>query len=354
MASDKTEQATPRRLEKARSEGNFAISPEILSALYLAAAIAAWSTQGKPIWNELMLLMRQGVIAAFRTDLSMADAARQTLAPHLAIWGLLALGGAGLVLIAIGVQLVQTGFQLAPSKLGPDFGRLNPLSRLRQLPEQNSPQLLRALLLVPLVGLLLQSLIANNWSEILSLSAMSRSEGVSKAFELMRSVLWRATAVLMITALIDLAQKRRRYHADLKMSRHDIREEGKESEGNPQMKAQIRRMMRDFGRRKMMSQVPKATAVIVNPTHYAVAILYVAGESQAPQVIAKGKNYLAARIREVAKTNGVPIVENPPLARSLYRSAEVGQEIPAALYRAVAEVLAYVYRLTNRRFRRGL
>jgi flagellar biosynthetic protein FlhB len=169
----------------------------------------------------------------------------------------------------------------------------------------------------------------------------------------MRSVLWRATAVLMITALIDLAQKRRRYHADLRMTRQEVRDEGKETEGNPQMKAQIRRMMRDFVRRKMMSQVPKATAVIVNPTHYAVAILYVPGETQAPQVVAKGKNFLAARIREVATKNGVPIVENPPLARSLYRSAEVGQEIPAALYRAVAEVLAYVYRLTHGRFRRG-
>jgi flagellar biosynthetic protein FlhB len=169
----------------------------------------------------------------------------------------------------------------------------------------------------------------------------------------MASVLWQSAAVLVAVGLIDFAQRRRRYHRDLRMSRQDIRDESKEMEGNVQAKAQARRMMRDFVRRRMMSQVPKATAVIVNPTHYAVAIYYAADECEAPQVLAKGKNYLAARIRATAIKHGVPIVENPPLARSLYRSAEVGQEIPAALYRAVAEVLAYVYRMTNGRFSRG-
>ena len=129
------------------------------------------------------------------------------------------------------------------------------------------------------------------------------------------------------------------------MSKQDIREEAKDSEGNPQTKARIRRIQRDMRRRNMMREIAKATAVIVNPTHYAVAIKYEQGVMAAPQVVAKGKNYLAARIRQRAIENQVPIIENPPLAQALYKSVDVGQEIPAHLYRAVAEILAYIFKL---------
>ena len=135
----------------------------------------------------------------------------------------------------------------------------------------------------------------------------------------------------------------------LKMSKQEIRDEHKEVEGNPQTKMRIRRMQRDLSRRRMMQEVPHATAVIVNPTHYAVAIRYQMETMAAPKVVAKGRNYLAQRIRQLAVENQVPVVENPPLARSLYKSVEVGQEIPAHLFRAVAEILAYIYRLMNGR-----
>ena len=133
------------------------------------------------------------------------------------------------------------------------------------------------------------------------------------------------------------------------MSKQEIRDEMKESEGNPQIKGQIRRLRRELLRRRMMQDIPKATAVIVNPTHYAVAIRYEMDSMASPLVVAKGKNYLALRIRQKAIEHGVPIIENPPLARGLYTAAEVGQEIPAEFYRAVAEVLAYIYRLMGRR-----
>ena len=133
------------------------------------------------------------------------------------------------------------------------------------------------------------------------------------------------------------------------MTKQEVREEVKEQQGNPQIKMRIRRIQRDLARRQMMKEVSKATAVIVNPTHYAVAIRYSLDSGAAPKVVAKGKNYLAQRIRKRALEHQVPIVENPPLARALYKSAEVGQEIPANLYRAVAEILAYIYRLMNGR-----
>jgi flagellar biosynthetic protein FlhB len=131
------------------------------------------------------------------------------------------------------------------------------------------------------------------------------------------------------------------------MSKHEVRQEGKETEGNPQLKMRIRRMQRDSLRRQMMKEIPKATAVIVNPTHYAVAIRYSVDAAGAPKVVAKGRNYVAARIRAKAIEHQIPIVENPPLAQALYKSVEIGQEIPSHLYRAVAEILAYIYRIMN-------
>jgi flagellar biosynthetic protein FlhB len=148
---------------------------------------------------------------------------------------------------------------------------------------------------------------------------------------------------------MDFAWQRRRYMGQLRMTKQEVREESKESQGNPQIKMRIRRIQRDMARKQMMKQVPKATAVIVNPTHYAVAIQYSLESGGAPRVVAKGKNYLAQRIRQVAILHQVPIIENPPLARALYQNAEVGQEIPADLYRAVAEILAYIYRLMGGR-----
>ena len=153
----------------------------------------------------------------------------------------------------------------------------------------------------------------------------------------------------MLFGCIDLIRQRRRFSKDLRMSRQEVKEEFKETEGNPQMKTRIRRLLRDRLRRNMMKQIPTATAVIVNPTHYAVAIRYEMEWASAPTVVAKGKNYLALRIRQRAIDHQVPLIENPPLAQALYKSAEIGQEIPPHLYRAVAEILAYIYRLMRGR-----
>jgi flagellar biosynthetic protein FlhB len=163
------------------------------------------------------------------------------------------------------------------------------------------------------------------------------------------TLLWKACGVFLIFGAVDLLRQRRRHSKGLRMSKQEIRDEFKETEGNPQMKSRIRRIQRDRLRHQMMKEVPTATAVIVNPTHYAVALRYSLDSMATPVVVAKGKNYLALRIRQRAMEHQVPIIENPPLAQALYRSVEVGQEIPANLYRAVAEILAYVYKLMNGR-----
>jgi flagellar biosynthetic protein FlhB len=165
----------------------------------------------------------------------------------------------------------------------------------------------------------------------------------------MMELFWKAAVIFLVFGSVDLFRQIRKHSSELRMSKQEIREEMKEMEGNPQMKARIRRIQRDRGRKRMMQEVPTATAVIVNPTHFAVAIRYSVDSMAAPLVVAKGKNYLALRIRAKATEHLIPIIENPPLAQALYKSVEVGQEIPPHLYRAVAEILAYIFKLMNGR-----
>jgi len=203
--------------------------------------------------------------------------------------------------------------------------------------------------MIPVFGAVVYYLVRDNFDALLTLPLNSAISGAAKVGSTLESLMWKASFVFLVFGLVDLFRQKRRYSQDLRMSKQEIRDELKEVEGNPLMKARIRRIRRDLARRRMMQNVPTATAVIVNPTHFAIALKYEMNSQGAPKVVAKGKNYLALRIRQKAIDAGVPLIENPPLAQALYKSVDVGQEIPAQFYRAVAEVLAYVYRLMNGR-----
>jgi flagellar biosynthetic protein FlhB len=193
-----------------------------------------------------------------------------------------------------------------------------------------------------------------NLSTFLGLPLAPLSLSLSLIGDSLSDLFWKAAGVFVVFGIVDLLRQHRRHQKDLRMSKQEIREEMKETEGDPHIRARIRRLRRDLLRQQMMKQVPTATAVIVNPTHYAVALRYDHGSTAVPLVVAKGRNYLAQRIRELAVSHGVPLVENPPLAQALYKSVKTGQEIPPHLYRAVAEVLAYIYRLMHKEpVRRG-
>ncbi len=204
---------------------------------------------------------------------------------------------------------------------------------------------LQAVVMIPLMFWLTWSMVRDRLAELLRLPMMSVANSAAVTGLLVKDAMRKASFVLVLLGLMMLVRERSRYSRRLRMSKQDLRDELKETEGDPQTKARIRRIQRDMRRKNMMREVATATAVIVNPTHYAVAIRYEQGAMAAPMVIAKGKNYLAARIRQRANENQVPIIENPPLAQALYKSVEVGQEIPAHLYRAVAEILAYIFKL---------
>ncbi len=345
----RTEEPTPKRLEKARREGQFPAAREFVSAMQFLAFVAVLQGWGAEWFEELRRAMRQALAAAFAANPPAAQAVELSRLLLVRVLVLLA-PAAGLLLAAtLGTQLAATRLGVSLKKLSPDLKRLNPLARLRELPRQNLPALLRALVMLPLFGMAVYAIVRDNLFAYLTLPFRGVEAGFRQACGSLGSLLWKAAAVFLLFGCVDLFRQRRRHRRDLRMSKQEIRDEIKEAEGNPLLKSRVRRIQRDRLRHRMMQAVPKATAVIVNPTHYAVALRYALDSMATPVVVAKGKNYLAQRIRQRAVEHQVPIIENPPLAQALYRSVEVGQEIPAHLYRAVAEILAYIYRLMNGR-----
>jgi flagellar biosynthetic protein FlhB len=344
-----TEKPTPRRIDKARREGRFAVSRDLVSALQFLAVVILLAGLGGEWFAQLCGSTRLGLAEAFRRDLAAGDVL--VLARQILYRGFLplALGGAVLLGITLAAQLGATRMGLATKRLAPDLKRLDPIRRMRELPRQNLALLRQAVLLLPLFALAVWQVAKDNLESLLTLPFQSVAPGLRQVAQSIQGLLWKAAAVFLALGILDYWRQRRQYMRDLSMSKQEVREEIKETEGNPQIRARIRRLRRDLLRRQMMREVSKATAVVVNPTHFAVALRYQVDTMAAPRVVAKGKNYLALRIRQLAVHHQVPVVENPPLAQALYKSAEVGQEIPAHLYRAVAEVLAYIYRLMGGR-----
>jgi flagellar biosynthetic protein FlhB len=347
--SGKTEQPTPRRLEKAREEGNYPAAREFVAALQFLIFLGLLSAGGAHWFAGFRWTARSLFAMAFSGDLRAEDLTH--LAWQICWRHFLPLGLAGLAVAAatMGFRLMTTQFGLSLKKLAPDLKRLSPISKLKELPRQNLPSLLQALILLPLFLWAAYVVARAKIESYLTLPLQSVESGFALIASSLMELFWKAGGVFLVFGAVDLFRQLRRYKNDMRMSKQDIREEMKDIEGNPQMKARVRRIQRDNARRNMMKEIPKATAVVVNPTHFAVAIRYSMDDMAAPKVVAKGKNYLALRIRQIAIDNQVPIVENPPLAQALYKSVDVGQEIPAHLYRAVAEILAYIYKLMNGR-----
>lgn len=349
----KTEQATQRRLKKAREEGQFPSAREFVSALQfcvflglLGAGGAAWFTGFRQTAQALFSMPYT------KRDLHPEDVTH--LAWQIFLQHLAPLLAAGLVVAAatLSFRLATTKFGLSLKKLSPDFSRLSPLAKLKQMPSQNLPALAQAVIMLPFFLWAVYVVARDKIELFLALPFQSVESGFAVLNASVMTLFWKAAGVFIVVGAVDLFRQLKRYNAELRMSKQDVKDEHKETEGNPQMKARVRRIQRDRARKQMMKEVATATAVVVNPTHYAVAIRYSMESNSAPTVVAKGKNYLALRIRQKAVEHQVPIIENPPLARALYQSCEPGQEIPPQLYRAVAEILAYIYKLMNGRLPR--
>ncbi len=345
----RTEKPTKRKLDKARREGQFPASREFLAALQFFT-FTVWLSVGAPgVLDRARGMFRYFLAAAFHLQLTPHNVPRlyresvgQIFQPLL--WMGMCLSGA-----ALAGQLASTRLGLSPSKLAPDPKRLNPLEKIRSVPRQNFASFFQALLFLPLLIGAVCAVAGQNAVVYAGFARIGLVPALQTLAGSLKSFFWKTALLFALIGCLDLLRVHRRHNKSLRMTKQEVRDELKETEGDPQIKARVRRIQRDLARRSMMKEIPKATAVIVNPTHYSVAIRYEMEAMAAPLVLAKGKNYLALRIRQIALEHQVPIVENQPLAQALYKSADVGQEIPPHLYRAVAEVLAYIFKIMRPR-----
>lgn len=346
-SDQRTEKATPQRLKKAREEGKYPTSKEFTSGVQFAVFVAMLIWTAGPWSGSLLQGTRTMIRAAFSAEFSANSLCRMALEAA-SLW-LLPLAFAGLALVATAVlaQVGVTGFGLASSKIAPDFSRLNPMPKLKEMPRRNLSSLGEAIVFFALISYVGWKVFARYSPEFLSLPYRPLGESLLSVGSAFSRLLTIAALLIFTWGTVDLFRQKRRYANQMKMTKQEVKQEYKQSEGSPEIKMRIRRLRHEILRRRMMSEVPKATAIIVNPTHYAVALRYQHLAMAAPKVVAMGKNFMALRIRELAREHQIPIIENPPLAQALYKNCAVGQEIPANLYKAVAEVLAYVFRVLN-------
>jgi len=347
MAGQQTEKATPQHLKKAREKGDFPAAREFVGAFQFFAFVTLAGAYF-PSWvAKLQAVIRTGLRQAFTATLTAGDVMNMLWRLSAAALLPLAILGGVLMSITLMLQMGATNMGISLARLAPSLERLNPANKLKQMPGNNMANFLQAAVMIPVMFWLTWALVADRLGDILRLPLMPISSAAATTGMLIHDALKKSSFLLVALGSVMLIRERARYSKRMRMSKQEIRDEHRNMEGNPQIKARVRRIQRDMRRKNMMREVPTATAIIVNPTHYAVALKYDQGSMVAPQVVAKGKNYLAARIRKLALENQVPIIENPPLAQALYKAVDVGQEIPPHLYRAVAEILAYIFKLMN-------
>ncbi len=343
---ERTEPATSRRIEKAREEGDVPRSREMATCLLLLSAGVGILMTGDTVVQRLnqflahSLHFERGV--AFDVNLLFAMQVSHTIQVFAAL--------APFALILVVVALVSPGliggWLFSLQALAPNFERMNPVSGLgRMFSVRSLVELLKAVGKSIIIGFVAYEVMLHEYGSIIGLMAEPSKEGLKHVASLIVISLISISSGLIIIMAIDVPFQLRSYANKLKMTRQEVKQENKEANGNPQIKARIRAQQREMARRRMMSKIPTADVVVTNPTHYAVALKYVEGRMSAPIVVAKGTDLVAARIREIAAEHHIPLMEAPPLARALYTHAELNTQIPEALYTAVAEVLAYVFQL---------
>ena len=347
MAQDnKTEQATPRRRQRAREKGQVARSRDLISACSGLAATLLLAGQ-MPRFAQAWRGMLRGCL-----DVSMSGNLRMDGLPpfftNSGLSGAIAVVlGAGW-LVAIASALAQGGLVVAPSSLMPNASRMSPVKKLGQMFSIAALRgLAKSLLPAAAVAYVAVLCLQRDWVALMALPARTSRAVLAFAAERLFEIAWKSSLILLVWAVIDYFFERQRLEGELRMTRQELMDEFKETEGNPQIKGRIRRLQRQVRRRRMLEDVKRAAVVITNPTEFAVALEY-RPEMAAPAVVAKGRNLLAAEIKQIARWQGIPIVENPPLAHVLYRSVEIGQSIPPKLYAVIAEVLAAIYRAQAR------
>jgi flagellar biosynthesis protein FlhB len=346
---DKTEPATQRRRDDARDEGRVAKSTDMISALVMLVSLLILRVAAPYLFRMLTEIMQETF-----GNLHSRTVSTESIS-SLVVWygsrfGMLCmpilLGTGAIALVA---NVTQVGLRVTPKAIKPDFTRIDPLKGITKLVSIRSlVELAKSIAKVGLVGYFVYAFLKNEYPSLMGLSGMSvQGIGLTLA-DMCWRLLVRGCIVMFVIGALDYIYQRLQFEQSLKMTKQEVKDEFKRSEGDPQIKSRMRQRFRELARRRMVQDVAKADVVITNPTHIAVALKYDSENMGAPTVVAKGQRLLAEKIKAVAAENRVPIVENKPIARLLYKTVEVGQQIPDDLYQAVAEILAYVYQLNHK------
>ncbi|MGL6159428.1 flagellar biosynthesis protein FlhB [Microbulbifer sp.] len=347
---EKTEPATPRRLQKAREEGQVVRSRELVTVMLLAGGVGGLWALGPLLFGRVGLVMEQSFL--FDRHRAFDSAAMLGHATDLGARALFALVPLFLLLalIALAAPNLLGGFLISAKSLKPQLSKLNPLKGLkRQFSSQALAELAKAVAKSALVGGVAAAFLMSRRGEFLALMSWPVEQALASALRLAAQACALMVLALVLVILIDVPYQLWSHAKKLRMSKEEVKREHKETEGDPQLKGRIRQQQQAMARKRMMSKVPEADVIVTNPTHYAVALRYDESRMAAPRVVAKGADAVAARIRELGVGHGVPMLEAPPLARALYRHVDLDREIPGTLYAAVAEVLVWAMRLRRAR-----
>jgi flagellar biosynthesis protein FlhB len=343
---DKTEDPSQRRLDQARERGQLPRSKELTNFATMIGGSAALIAIGGTLIGRLSTIMRtsltidpQLLSSPQSMTAALGEAILSALVALLPIFGTLI----GLVLLA---AVVLGGWNFSPAAMTPDFSRMSPLAGLQRLfGLHGATELGKALLKCLVIGGVCAGIVSWLFKDVMALGHMAPRAAIGRGASLLGwAFVWLSSSLALI-ALIDVPLQLFQYNRSLKMTRQELRDEAKESDGRPETKQRIRQMQQQLARRRMMHKVPGADVVIVNPTHFAVALKYDSKNMRAPLVLAKGVDLVAANIRRIAEEHRVPVFESPKLARALYKSTDLNREIPAGLYVAVAQVLSYIFRI---------
>jgi len=345
---EKTEPASPRRLEKAREEGQVVRSRELGTFVMLMTGVFGLWAMGGTLGRKLDAVMHASLAfepaTAFDTNRMLSQFGIAIWESLLAFLPLLLMFGVA----ALVAPLALGGWMFSTKSFAPDFKRMSPIAGIgRMFSAQSLVELAKAIAKSLLVGGVGAWMIWRKLPEAVALMNAPVQEALLHMIDLVLYVSGVVAGSLLLVAALDVPWQLYSFYKKLRMTKEEVKQEQKETDGDPHIKARIRQQQRAIARRRMMAEVPKADVVVTNPTHYAVALRYEEGRMSAPRVVAKGAEEVAARIRELAAEHRVPVLSAPPLARALHRHVELGQEIPAGLYTAVAEILAWVYQLKN-------
>ncbi len=344
---ERTEQATAKRRDDFREKGQVAQSKEVATAALLTMSLLLWVFYARYFWSDLedlyTVLLR--MMADFRvTPLSVINLAWEMGAVMAKLlWPVFLLT----MVVGFFSSFLQIGPLFSTKVFQPDLSKFDPIKGMAKFVSKRSAvELVKSLAKIILIGFVAYRTVANEFETALTLSLLDLNQTLVFLGNVAFLVLAKTCGIMIVLAVVDFMFSRFEMEQKMKMTKQEVKEEFKETEGDPQLKARVRSVQQEMARKRMMAEIPTADVIVTNPTHLSVAIAYKRDEMEAPQIVAKGADHLAFRIREIAKEHHVPIVENKPVARALYKQ-EVGEQIPEEMFTAVAELLAYVYSLKN-------